>query len=309
MLFGVVLPRYDVSFHSLVRAAISIQQLGYDSLWVTDHLQPRRGSTALEAWTVLSSMAVVTNRIRLGSVVLCYSYRHPAVLAKMAATLDHLSGGRLELGLGAGSEQQDEEHAALGIPFLPASERIKQFREYVDVIRLLLSCSGSVSYEGNYYVLREATCNNPPIQKAAKPIWIGARRRKMLEVAAEIGEGLNLYCEDLDELAQSLETFNSICDARGVEPGRVRKSVFTSVLAYGGQQFGEKLRTLGTELGSFEDFRRRTYMLLHGGVDEIITTLEKMEEMGISLVILRDLERDMPSIKTLAEEVLPSFKR
>jgi alkanesulfonate monooxygenase SsuD/methylene tetrahydromethanopterin reductase-like flavin-dependent oxidoreductase (luciferase family) len=123
LFFGAVLPRYDVEFKDVVDLAVELEGLGYRSLWVTDHLQPGRASRVLESWTLLTAFAPATD-VRLGTSVLCTCYRHPALLAKMAATLDVVSYGRLELGVGAGSEPQENELKSLGMSSVDPSSRV-----------------------------------------------------------------------------------------------------------------------------------------------------------------------------------------
>jgi len=304
--FGIVLPRYDTGFNKVASLAREAEELKFHSLWVTDHLQPRRGKWVLESWTVLSAVAGLTGRIRLGTVVLCYTYRHPSLLAKMAATLDHISGGRLELGIGSGSPPQEEEHKALGIPYPGRWERINQLREYVDVVKILLSCSGRVSYSGAYYKIQGAECNTPTVQKPHPPIWVGARRRRTIEVAVEKGDGWNFYGESLEEYKKASEYAQRVCDQIGKHYGDLRKSIFTTLLLYRTDDEKRKLlRKLGIE--SEETFYRQNFTILHGNVEEFLRKLDVLEQLGVELVILRDMLRDGEGIRVFASEVLPSY--
>jgi len=305
--FGVVLPRYDIPYSDVGGYAADVEALGFDSVWVTDHLQPRRGGRVLEAWTLLTAIAVEVKRLRLGTTVLCHTYRHPAVLAKMAATLDQISGGRLELGLGTGSEPQQEEHTALGISYPSPSERRHQFLEYVEVLRLLLGGKGRVSYNGKYYRLSDALCNSPSVQKPWPPLWIGARRRRMLEVVAEIGEGWNFYGETISEFKQAIMLFNAICQEKGRNPAQIRRAVFSGIVAYRGEdERRERLREIGG-LGSAEELYRRTLTLIYGTPDECIRRIEELAGESVSVLILRDLQAGMPSLRLAASDILPSF--
>ena len=310
MRFGVVVPRYDVGFGDVVGLLGLVEEWGFDSVWVTDHLQTGRGRFVLEAWTLLSAIAPITRRVRLGTVVLCYTYRHPSVLAKMVATLDNVSGGRLELGLGIGSQQQHEEHRALGMMFPNFRERMEWFREYVEVVRLLLSCGSRVSFGGRYYRLDGADCNCPTVQKPYPPMWIGARRGRMIKMVAEIGEGWNFYGESIEEFERAMSKFIKACESVGKDYRKVRKSVFTSLFIY--ENHGEKrerLERFMSGTGSEEELLRRTNTLIYGGVDECIERIDRLAEIGAELVILRDLTSDFRNLRNFASKVMPSFSK
>ena len=180
--FGVFLPFY--AFHEGVFSSslfarirdvvLECERLGYHSVWLDDHLmfgeQP-----ILECWTTLSALSIVTTRIRLGSMVACNSFRNPALLAKIAASLDVISGGRLEFGIGAGI--QETEHRAYGFSFPKSHVRIERLREAIEVINALWS-EEKVSYKGKHYNLEKAICEPKPLQKPHPPITIGGSGEK-----------------------------------------------------------------------------------------------------------------------------------
>ncbi|MEM3123758.1 MAG: LLM class flavin-dependent oxidoreductase [Nitrososphaerota archaeon] len=309
MIFGAVVPRYDVTFAEVLELAEKIRGFGYGSLWFTDHLQPSRARTVLETWTLMSALAPVVGGVRLGTTVLCYSYRHPSLLAKMAATLDQISGGRLELGVGLGSEPQAHEHRVLGIPYPMGRERYSWFREYVDVLRLLMSDGGEVRYAGQHYHLTGALSNTPPVQKPHPPIWIGARRRLMLRLVAEMGLGWNFYGESRDEFRDAVRSFEHFSQALGRDHRGVRKAVFTTILAYrcDGER-AERMKYMPLA-ESYESALRKSFTLIYGTPDEIVEQVEMLRSMGVSLLILRDLDTNLSSLKLFAEDVMPSYSR
>ncbi|MEM4354406.1 MAG: LLM class flavin-dependent oxidoreductase [Candidatus Caldarchaeum sp.] len=302
LFFGAVLPRYDVEVRKVVDLAVVFEGLGFSSLWVTDHLQPR-ASTVLESWTLLSALAPAID-VRLGTCVLCACYRHPALLAKMAATLDVVSGGRLELGLGVGSEPQEEELTALGMERWSGGERFERFREYVEVVRLLLTGKETVDFNGRFYKLSKAVCNTPSFQKPSPPIWVGGRKRRMAELAAELGDGWNFYGETLDEYEKVTRIYDEKCKQLGRKPV---KSVFTNILVYTSESDRlEKMRKLGS-YSSAEEALRKTFTLLHGKPDEVIRQVELLQSLGVGLVIVRDMDVEASSINLFAKEVTHSF--
>ncbi len=303
LFFGAVVPRYDVDFRKAVDIVTMLEGLGFSSIWMTDHLQPRRASTILESWTFLSSIAPITNA-RLGTSVLCSCYRHPSLLAKMAATLDVISNGRLELGLGLGSETQNEELNALGLEEWKGHEKRERFREYVEVVRLLMAEKNIVDYNGRFYRLSKAVCNTPPIQKPSPPIWIGARKRKMVELAAKIGDGWNFYGEKIKEYEESVAFYDELCRALGRKPV---KSLFTNIVVYTSDaDKSEKMKKLG-RFNSTDEALRKTFTLLHGKPDEVIKQVEHVQNLGVGLLIVRDMDLECSSINVFAREVMPSF--
>ena len=140
----------------------------------------------LECWSTLSALSTVTKKIRLGTMVTCNSFRNPALLAKMAATLDNISNGRLELGIGAGI--QKNEHDAYGFPFLSAKDMVERLSEAVEIIKKLWT-ENEVSYRGKHYLLKNAVCEPKPLQNPHLPIVIGGGREKLtLKVTARHAE-------------------------------------------------------------------------------------------------------------------------
>jgi len=293
MRVGVVLPRYDVEFAVVRELASWAEESGFDSVWVTDHLQPTRGKTLLEPWTILSTLSILTRKVRLGTTVLCYSYRHPAVLAKMVSTLDRVSGGRVELGLGTGSGPQVEEHRAMGIPYPGFRERVERLKDYIKVLRLILGSNGRVSFNSKYYPLRDAMRDSPTVQEKI-PIWVGARRRRMLRVAAEIGEGWNFYGDSLEEYEEAVKIVERRLSELGAG-GKIPQAVFTSISVWrNGKDDEEKMR--------------RTHTIIYGTPDEILRKIDRLRELGVELIILRDLDKENRNLKIFASEILPSLR-
>ncbi|MEE9273857.1 MAG: LLM class flavin-dependent oxidoreductase [bacterium] len=206
---GLFLSTYD----QIREAAIEAERWGFDSVWLCDHFftmdpgayarqkkfpgaeeedssaEAEDGSQPLlEAWTTLSALARDTTRLRLGTSVLCVGYRNPAVLAKMAATLDVISGGRLEMGIGAG--WMEAEYAAYGFPYPKASVRIAQLEEAVQIMKRMWT-DPHPTFEGEHFRIRNAVCDPPPVQKPHPPIWIGGEGKKVLRVAAQHADRFN----------------------------------------------------------------------------------------------------------------------
>ena len=240
------------SYEEMRRVAALAEELGFDSIWLCDHFltlapdayvedagiaradaaAPREGNPAsmplLECWTALSALARDTRRLRLGTSVLCHSYRAPSVLAKMAATLDVISGGRLDLGLGAGWFEQ--EYRAYGIPFPRIGERIDQLAEGVEIIRRMWT-EPSPRYQGRHYAIDGAICDPPPMQRPHPPIWIGGEGDRVHRLAARTADGVNVRWWGPARIAARAAYLDAACREAGREPSALRRSVTALLVA------------------------------------------------------------------------------
>ena len=195
----------------------------FDSAWIFDHflsLSVPNGPSH-EAISALSALAARTHRLQVGHLVLSNTYRHPAVLAKAGATLDHISGGRFVLGLGAGWHEQ--EHAMYGIPMPPIGERITDLRSAVQVIRALWSSPDGLSLDAPPYRLADACCRPAPLTPNGPPIWLGTQGRRGLRIAAELADGWN---ENgiLAAFAEKRDTLLRACEEVGRDPSTIEIS-------------------------------------------------------------------------------------
>jgi alkanesulfonate monooxygenase SsuD/methylene tetrahydromethanopterin reductase-like flavin-dependent oxidoreductase (luciferase family) len=198
------------------------EAIGFESCWLPDHLVPpfKLSGQIFEAWTLLAGLATVTERVRIGVLVSCNTFRHPPLVAKQAVTIDHISGGRLEFGLGAGWFVP--EHEMFGLAFPEPKELVDRFREAVEVCDLLLTQEIS-NYDGVYYQLREAPFRPSAVQRPRPPFTLGAHGRKMLRIVAEHAQRWN----SIGTLAQMRER-NAIldeqCAAIGRDPATILRS-------------------------------------------------------------------------------------
>jgi probable F420-dependent oxidoreductase len=238
---GLAVGRYGEMREVAARA----EGLPFDSVWLCDHfltLAPdayahdagvgrgaagggggRAGSMPLlECWTALSALARDTRRLRLGTSVLCHSYRPPSVLAKMAATLDVISEGRLDLGLGAG--WFEAEYAAYGIPFPKIGERIAQLDEGLEVIRRMWT-EPAATFRGAHYAIDGAVCDPPPVQRPHPPLWIGGEGDRVHRVAARAADGVNVRWWSPERIAARGPFLDAACRAAGRDPAALRRSV------------------------------------------------------------------------------------
>ena len=198
--------------------------LGFDSVWNCDHLvQPSRpNGPYFEAWTLLAALAVRTERIRIGVLVSCNTFRHPALLAKEALTVDHLSNGRLDVGLGAG--WYEPEHTLFGLEYPSTPERVGRFREAVEVVDGLLR-NDTTTYAGRYYQLHDAPMRPRPVQQPRPPFMLGAHRPKMLRVVAEHAQAWNSF-GTVDQMRERNAILDQHCAAIGRDPRSIVRSLY-----------------------------------------------------------------------------------
>jgi len=199
------------------------EALGFDSLWLTDHLTrtAKPDDPYFEAWTLLSALAVVTKRPRLGVLVSSNTFRHPSVLAKQAVTLDHISGGRLELGIGAGWFEL--EHEMFGLEFPPTGELVDRYAEALDLLDRYLR-NDITSFEGAFYTLREAPNRPAPVQKPRPPLVLGAHGPRMIRLAARYADTWNSRGTP-QEMRERNELMDEACAKEGRDPREVKRSL------------------------------------------------------------------------------------
>ena len=200
------------------------ERLGFDSVWVCDHfVQPSRpDGPYLEAWTLLAALAACTHRIRIGVLVSSNTFRHPALLAKQAVTVDHVSSGRLELGLGAG--WYEPEHCTYGLDFPPRRELVDRFEEAVQVVDSLLR-NEFTTFQGGYYRLRDAAFRPGPLQQPRPPLTLGAHRPRMLRIVARYADTWNSH-GTTEEIRSRNAILDEACAEIGRDPAAVVRSLY-----------------------------------------------------------------------------------
>lgn len=225
MKFGIYLPQVAIGFEDILGRALECERLGYDGLWLYDHLyspgQPDLPS--LEAWTLTTALLARTTRLRVGQLVSCNSFRHPALIAKMAATADVISGGRLEFGIGSGSVEL--EHQQAGLPWGTARERAERLAEALEIITRMFAGS-PVTWEGKHYAVRDLPSLPPPAQRPRPPIHVGgAGPRFTLPLVARHADVWNVPTYALDRLTELNGLLDAECEKIGRDPGEIRRSV------------------------------------------------------------------------------------
>ncbi|HVE67486.1 MAG TPA: TIGR03560 family F420-dependent LLM class oxidoreductase, partial [Solirubrobacteraceae bacterium] len=226
-------PQHGFTFDRIAAVAEEAERTGLRALWLSDHLFFDRDSTArncLEAWTTLAALAARTTSLRLGTMVTAQSYRNPALLAKIAAGVDHISAGRLEFGIGAGWKAV--EYRAYGYDFPPAGVRVDQLVEALEICTRMWTLERA-TYEGKHYRVEEALCAPKPVQRPL-PIWIGGRKPRIMRIAARWAHAFNGLPEGAfptpEATRAGMHDLDEACRATGRDPDTLRRSVFLSVV-------------------------------------------------------------------------------
>jgi F420-dependent oxidoreductase-like protein len=254
-----------------------LENLGFDSLWLPDHFFPTAGrdKPMFEAWTLLSGLALVTERARIGILVSSNTFRHPALLAKQAVTVDHMSGGRLELGIGAGWFV--EEHEVFGLEFPETRELVDRYAEAIQLIDRYLSHDQS-SFEGEHYRLDGAYNRPAPVQQPRPPLVMGAHGPRMLKLVAQYADAWNSFAPP-DELKRRNDQLTAYCEEIGRDPDSIKRSMF-----YGVNQSPEDDPWASTD--AFEDYIGR---YAEAGMQEFILQPPKPERFDMVERIASDL--------------------
>lgn len=224
--FGVHTGQQNCSLEELRRVWRYVDQAGFDWLSIWDHFYeapPIDGNgSCFEAVSALALMAADTVKVRIGCLVFCVNYRHPAVLAKALATIDHASEGRLEAGLGAGWHEQ--EYRDYGIPFAPIAVRQNQLEEFVQIVRSMLT-GDSTTFAGKYFQLSNARCNPKPKQKRL-PLWIGGGgEKRTLRTAARYADGWNLAYMSPEVFRHKNQVLDDWCEREDRDPATLARTV------------------------------------------------------------------------------------
>jgi F420-dependent oxidoreductase-like protein len=292
-------------WEQVVRWAREVEELGLDSLWVPDHLVNTIGSKPFyEGWTTLAALAQATRRARIGTLVNGNTYRHPCVTAKMAATLDHLSGGRLNLGIGAGWFEL--EHRAFGIDFKTVPQRLAALEEALQIIRGMLT-QERTTVQGRHYRVTDAIGLPKPVQKPYPPIMIGGTGpRVLLRIVAQYADMWNASAstERMQELIAVIARHGERVDR---DPAKIEKTVlipFSYRAAPEREQF--LLNIVANMRQTTPEAARRQAIV--GGKDECLETIARYVAAGVTHFIFMLIMPQLDEVQAFAEEVAPAAR-
>jgi len=306
--FGIQTPPQHVTWQAMRETWKLIDELGYDTAWTFDHFFPILSDPSgpcFEGWTSLTALAAETSLVQVGTLVTGNTYRNPAVLAKMGATLDHTSGGRLIMGIGAGWFEQ--EHAAYGIHFGTVAERINRLDEAAEIIKRLWS-EKQVTFEGRYYQIKDAYCEPKPLQHPRPPIMIGGAGEKLtLKVVAKHADQWNTFGPP--------ELFRHKINVLGEHCSKVGRNIDDIEISWAGMAMltDSKQERDAAVARLAEAFGRPAEEveagLLVGSTSEVSDRINRLIEAGVThFIMIVNAPFDHSWIRRFAEEVIPGFR-
>ncbi|WP_328349692.1 LLM class flavin-dependent oxidoreductase [Mycobacterium sp. NBC_00419] len=302
---GVYVPQMGFTYRDMLHRAQRCEELGIGSLWLYDHMYGPGvpGIDSLEAWTLATALLSRTERLRVGHMVLCNQFRHPAVLAKMATTLDQVSDGRLVLGVGSGSIE--DEHRRMGLPWGSFADRSQRLRETLEILTQAFA-GEHIDYSGAHYTVRDMPIKPGPVQRPRPPIVVGGSGEKYtLPLVARYADVWNVPTYALSEMQHKLTVLRSLCEDIGRDPSSIVMSV-EAVLAIAPDQTAlPAVRQLAEKR-----FGDPAFGLHDGGLigtpQAIVDRLGELHEMGFGQVVLFTHDRASDAtLELLAAEVLP----
>ena len=275
------------SYADIRDMACRVEDAGFDSIWVYDHFflrWPERPTVATwEGWTTLSALAQATTRVQLGTMVLCVPFRNPAIVAKMASTLDEISGGRLILGLGAG--WHEPEFTATGAPF---DHRAGRFEEALKIICPLLR-DGQVDFEGTFYSARESELAPRGPRPKGPPIMLAGAGPRMLRLAARYGDSWNTaWNTELEAVTRRVHGIRAACTAEGRDPDTLDVNALAAV--------------------HFADLGPAARPSLTGDVEQLAETLQRHADLGVRHMIVEVAPYSAAAVDRFAR-VVERFRR
>lgn len=287
------------------RLAAAVEDFGFAGLYRSDHYTNARPpeKDSLELWVSLTYLATHTQRVEFGPLVSPFSFRHPSITARMAAGVDDLSGGRLQLGLGAGWNVR--EHTMFGLELLEPKPRMRRFEEGLEVVTRLMRSDTPVNFRGEYYELRDAILLPRPTRAGGPPIIVGGNGMgRTLDLAAK-------YAQEWNGTGQTPKGFRERCQildkklrSRGRQPADVRRTLMTSITI--GRDAGQLEQLTKISGHSRAELRAGGHFV--GEASEIVEQLAEMAEAGCQRVMLQWLgQDDLDGLEYLAKTVLPHF--
>jgi F420-dependent oxidoreductase-like protein len=316
-IFGVFIPQgwkmelagiegAQAQWQTSVDVAVLAEKLGYDSIWVYDHFHnvPKPAQEAVfECWTTIAAISQRTSRIRLGQMVGCNSYRNPGLLAKITSTVDVISGGRLDWGIGAG--WYESEYKGYGYEFAKPSDRIGMLRETVEIVKSMWT-NAETNYDGKYYKMSRANCDPKPLQQPTPPVWIGGGGEQLtLRVVAEHADVSN-FGSSLEEFTKKRAILQDHCRIIGRDEDTIRKTISSEVFI---RETEKEVIEAGSKNLWGEPAESWRSKALVGTPEQVSEKIQKYLDAGCTGFI--PWCADYPSTETLelfATKVIPNFR-
>jgi probable F420-dependent oxidoreductase len=313
--FGVQIENHlGISYNGVRKVALEAEKSGFDGLFICDHLMGRNEETyrqpCLDPWVTLGALAQATKKITLGTLVSAVGFRYPSLLAKMGATLDHISGGRMMLTVGAG--WHEPEYKAYGIPFPQVGVRMQQLRDAVQIIRSMWT-QDPATFEGKSFKVDGAWCYPQPV---SPKIWVGGGGEKMLlQIVADLADGWNAVGLSADEYARKIEVLRKLCEVAGRKLNTIERSYYgTCLIGSTENEFRESFnrhygqyRKTEESMETFVERMRSTRPLI-GTAAEVEEKMKGFQELGVSYFILYFPDKEgLGLMRRFADLVMPRF--
>jgi F420-dependent oxidoreductase-like protein len=302
-----------VTWDDWVRLARLVEEHGLEGLFRSDHYTAiiRPDAAAHDAWATLAGLAAVTERIRLGTMVSPSTFRHPSVLARMAVTVDHISGGRVEVGMGSG--WYEREHLAHGFPFLTGKQRFALFAEQVEVV-VRSWTEERFDHEGSSYTLRDQLALPRPIQRPHPPLVLGGTvKPRFAALAARYATEVNTLGAPNEELRERKAGLDRACAEIGRDPATLGYSVMTACFV--GATNADVLERIarfvsirGDDADPAALVAERKDRWLVGTLDEVAGRITELRELGVSRVLLQHLNHDDDEMVALAGRLVEALR-
>jgi F420-dependent oxidoreductase-like protein len=305
--FGIYVPQLAFGYDDLLARARLCEEFGISSLWLFDHLYgPELPDTpALEGWTLATALLAHTTRLRVGHLVLCATFRHPALLARMATTLDVISGGRLELGLGSGSYEPEHERA--GIPWGNLAYRSELLAETLEILTRMFT-GEPTTFEGEHFRLADMPNLPRPIQQPHPPIHVGGiGERRTLPLVARYADVWNVPTYGLGDFAHKRDVLKAECERIGRDPASIRTSFeAVMVLAPDDQALAEQLpRAERRHAGPGWGLHEGGFI---GTPPAVVDRIGALVDEGVTSFVFFTSDRAAePTLRLFAEAVMPHF--
>lgn len=282
-------------------------QTGYDSAWTYDHFVPPMGDpdgACFEGWTALAALAAVTERIRLGCLVSGVTYRNPALLAKMAVTVDHISSGRLVMGIGAA--WHEAEHRFYGFDFPPVKERQDRLEEAVQILKAMFHSDGGVDFQGRYYQVNGAPALPPGVQRPIPIMVGGGGEKRTLRTVARYADIMNVSGTPAD-VRHKIGVLEKHCAEAGRNPAEITKSIQTVLVVTDNEDLANRVAAgAGARSGLSPDEARREYPI--GRPEQVREVIKKYEDVGVEHLIHMSQGPWKPEIyQRISDEVIAHF--
>ena len=296
---------------SLKNLVTKAENLGFDSFWVMDHFHQIPGAgkhedPMLEGWTTISVLAGITSKIKLGTLITGIIYRHPSVLAKMGATLDVLSKGRLFMGIGAAWNQ--EESLAYGIPFFPNKERLLRLEEAIQIIRKMWTEEEpAATFNGKYYQIKNAYCNPKPIQKPSPPIMVGGSgERHTLKIVTKYADACNLF-GSAETVKRKLSVLKEHCKSVGRDYDSILKTKLGFIVIDNDKEMAEKRVQQISNVMPEDQVRD---LVIYGTPEDVLEQIELLEEVGIQyLIVALEPYRELEALEMFGNSIVKKMSR